>query len=352
MHDAHEPQLPVDVDHGAHARRTRTSGGGHPGPSRPSAWSAGGGTSASPPRVRPAGRRARRRDVRRGTRDRPRSSRSRRAAGRAALARPAPRARHGRPAAARRSPSASGGRPTSSPPTPTRCRPGAARRASMPSSVRTTCVITVAEALTDLDRGASAPRRPGRPRSGESVTRAWWKSSNPSLYPMFLKPTANPTPRRSPSPWPTLPAPPGRVTGSRTGRVGRRRHRDRRAGIDHLAHRRAPVQHLAGRQHGTRPERVPSPQLEGIDPEHRGELVHLGLVGERHLRRAEPAHRAAGRVVRVDRRPLQQGVRHLVRSGRERRRVPDHGGRGRRVRAAVDQHAGTDVHEPPVCEAP
>ena len=65
----------------------------------------------------------------------------------------------------------------------------------------------------------------------ESVTRASWKSSNPSLYAMFLYPSANPTPRLRPSPRPTLPAPPGNVIGSRiaggsgSGGIGIAAHR-------------------------------------------------------------------------------------------------------------------------------
>ena len=48
------------------------------------------------------------------------------------------------------------------------------------------------------------------------------------------------------------------------------------------------------------------------------------LVREADLRRAEPAHRAARRVVRVDDRALDPDVRHLVRPGGERRGVGEH----------------------------
>ena len=67
-----------------------------------------------------------------------------------------------------------------------------------------------------------APARPPLRRSGrwrfrrrESCTRAAQKSSNPSEKQMFLKPTAKPTPRRTPSPRVVFPAPPGRRIGSR-----------------------------------------------------------------------------------------------------------------------------------------
>ena len=57
---------------------------------------------------------------------------------------------------------------------------------------------------------------------------------------------------------------------------------------------------LACRQAVTGLERVQQPQLDRVDLERRGEPVHLRLAREAGLDGAEAAHRAAGRVVRVD----------------------------------------------------
>jgi hypothetical protein len=116
------------------------------------------------------------------------------------------------------------------------------------------------------------------------------------------------------------------------------------AALDHLPHRRRALEDLAGGEHRAGADGVPQPQLERIEPELRGELVHRALVGEADLRRAEAAHRAAGRVVRVDDRRLDEDVRHLVRPGCERGRVAEHGRRGGRIRTAVQQeaHVGGD----------
>ena len=50
-----------------------------------------------------------------------------------------------------------------------------------------------------------------------------------------------------------------------------------------------------------RPERVAQPELERIDAQLAGQLVHQRLVGDRRLRHAEAAERAGRRAVRVDR---------------------------------------------------
>ena len=96
---------------------------------------------------------------------------------------------------------------------------------------------------------------------------------------MFLKPTANPTPRRTPSPCVVLPAPPGSRSGSRGSGSGARRL-ERRGGANHSATGIEPVDPLAGRQHVAWCERVQQPQLDRVDLERRGELVHLRLRGE------------------------------------------------------------------------
>ena len=84
-------------------------------------------------------------------------------------------------------------------------------------------------------------------------------------------------------------------------------------------------------------ERVQEPQLDRVDLERGRELVHLRLGREARLHRAEPAHRAARRVVRVHDETLDPHVLDRVRPDRERARVRDHRRRARRVRAAVDQ---------------
>ncbi len=77
----------------------------------------------------------------------------------------------------------------------------------------------------------------------------------------------------------------------------------------------------------------------------RGELVHLGLVGEADLGGAEPAHRPAGRVVRVDDRALDADVRHLVGTSGHARRVAEHGGGRRGVGTAVEHQPDVEGDE-------
>ena len=75
---------------------------------------------------------------------------------------------------------------------------------------------------------------------------------------------------------------------------------ERGAAADHLRDRQRAGHPLPGRQRVAGGERVPEPQLDGIEAELGGELVHLRLVREARLHGAEAAHRAAGRVVGVD----------------------------------------------------
>ena len=56
---------------------------------------------------------------------------------------------------------------------------------SIPSSVRATCV-TIVEKPWPHSTPAVWTSATGPPTPAESVTRAWWKSSNPSLYATFL----------------------------------------------------------------------------------------------------------------------------------------------------------------------
>src|SRR5918996_1696666 len=130
---------------------------------------------------------------------------------------------------------------------------------------------------------------------------------------MFLKPTAKPVPRRTPSPRVVLPAPPGRRVGSR------------------------------GRASGSGTGM--SAQLHRVELERRGELVHLRLGGEARLHGSEAAHRAAGRVVRVDAGRVDQRVGDGVGAAGEGGGVRTDGGRARRVGAAVQEDAGADADE-------
>ncbi len=153
---------------------------------------------------------------------------------------------------------------------------------------------------------------------------------------MFLKPTAKPTPRRTPSPRVVLPAPPGRRIGSRGSGSGSGTGIAAAARITSAIGQRS-RQHLARRQGVARLERVQQPQLDRVDPERLGEAVHLRLGGEADLHRAEAAHRPAGRVVRVDDRALDQRVVDAVGAEREAGGVRDHGRRAGGVGAAVEQ---------------
>ena len=164
---------------------------------------------------------------------------------------------------------------------------------------------------------------------------------------MFLKPTAKPTPRRTPSPRVVLPAPPGSRSGSRGSSSGGGGS-SAAARADHLGDRQRARDPLAGRQHVAGRERVQQPQLDRVDPERGGELVHLRLGGEAGLHGAEAAHRAARRVVRVDDGRLDQRVRHRVRPAANDGGVRADRGRARGVGAAVEQDPHAHVDELPV----
>jgi hypothetical protein len=125
----------------------------------------------------------------------------------------------------------------------------------------------------------------------------------------------------------------------------RLRHRQLGGAPDHLSRRQRALDQLAGGQGVARPEGVQEPELDRVDPERRGELVHLRLGGETGLHRPEAAHRPAGRVVRVDARRLDQRIRDLVGAEREARRVRGDGGRARGVGTAVEQDPHPHVDE-------
>ena len=76
----------------------------------------------------------------------------------------------------------------------------------------TVYLLTTAEQVRGLDRRAIEERGIA---GYELMTRAAQESSNPSEKQMFLKPTAKPLPRATPSPRVVLPVPPGSRIGSR-----------------------------------------------------------------------------------------------------------------------------------------
>ena len=115
--------------------------------------------------------------------------------------------------------------------------------------------------------------------------------------------------------------------------------------LEQLGHGRRPADRLARRQPALLGERVAQPQLDRVGVERAGELVHLRLVGEADLHRAEASHGAAGRVVGVDRVGVDQRAGHDVGAARERRGVRAHGAGGRRVGAAVEQYPRAHVDQ-------
>ena len=122
-------------------------------------------------------------------------------------------------------------------------------------------------------------------------------------------------------------------------------HGQRGGAADHLGHRQRARHLLPRRERVARAERVQEAQLDRVDLERGGELVHLRLVREAALDGAEAAHRAAGRVVRVDAGRLDQRVLDLVRAAGERGRVRADGRARRGVGAAVEQDPRADVDE-------
>ncbi len=216
----------------------------------------------------------------------------------------------------------------------------ASRTSSVPSSVRATCRITF---VTPCPASAAAQCTSADP-SANRRTRAAQKSSNPSEKPMFLKPTAKPVPRRTPSPRVVLPAPPGSRSGSRGSASGCRRL-ERSGTADHLGSRQRAIDALPGRQGVPGRKGVQEPQVDGIEPERPRELVHLRLGGEARLDGAEPAHRPARWVVGVDDGRGDVRVRNGVGPARKRRGVRAHGGGARGVGATVERDRHLDAHE-------
>ena len=103
---------------------------------------------------------------------------------------------------------------------------------------------------------------------------------------MFLKPTAKPDAAAHVAPL-------GGAAGAagQADRVGRRLVRPGSgrlgAGADDLGHRGGAGDDLAGDELVARRQGVAQPQLDRVDAERGGQLVHLGLVAEAGLHRAE-----------------------------------------------------------------
>ena len=101
------------------------------------------------------------------------------------------------------------------------------------------------------------------------------------------------------------------------------RQRCGRGRADHFGHRRGAPDDLTGHEGVARSQRVAQAQFDRIEAERRGELVHLGFVGEAVLHRAESPHRTARRVVRphrvsVDRPRSERGTDRRRSSSRSR----------------------------------
>ncbi len=124
--------------------------------------------------------------------------------------------------------------------------------------------------------------------------------------------------------------------------------RHRLQALQQLGHRGRAVHDLPGWRLVAHADRVAAAQLDRVQPELRGQLVHLGLVAERRLHRAETAHRAARRVVRVDAVAVDVHVRHHVRADPHGPGVADHGRGAGGVRPAVQVDLGPDVDQPAV----
>ena len=164
---------------------------------------------------------------------------------------------------------------------------------------------------------------------------------------MFLRPTAKPVPRRTPSPRVVLPVPPGRRTGSRGSSSGSGGARSAQRRMTSATGSEPVISWPVGSvSPGLRA--LSSRSSTGIDVERGRELVHLRLVREAALNGAEAAHGAARRVVRVDAGAFDEDVLDAVRAGSEAAGVREHRRRARGVRAAVEEDARVDGDEPSV----
>src|SRR6266576_947525 len=121
---------------------------------------------------------------------------------------------------------------------------------------------------------------------------------------------------------------------------------------DHLRGRERAGDPLAGRERVAGCERVPETELDGVDAELGGQLVHLRLVREAALHGAETAHCAARRIVRVDAGALDERVLDRIRAAGKGRRVRGHGCGARGIGAPVEQDPRADVDELAVAVRP
>ncbi len=112
-----------------------------------------------------------------------------------------------------------------------------------------------------------------------------------------------------------------------------------------LGDRRSGVDDLAGDVAVALAHAVELADGDAVLPDGVGELVHQCLVGERGLHAAEPAHRAARRVVREHPVRVDRDVGDPVRAQPHRAGVADHRRGRRRVRTAVEHRAGPGVDQ-------
>ena len=100
-------------------------------------------------------------------------------------------------------------------------------------------------------------------------------------------------------------------------------HRKVGAPPDDVGDRRAALDGLTRDDAVAVAQRIPLPELDRIDVERGGELIHLRLVRETRLDRAKPTHRAGRGVVRVRADGVYSRVGHAIGSGAEARRIRD-----------------------------
>ena len=135
-------------------------------------------------------------------------------------------------------------------------------------------------------------------------------------------------------------------------RAARRRQRHGLHPAQQFLDWRRAVDDLPGRRLRALGHRVAAAQLDRVQAQRGRQLVHLGLVGERGLHRAETPHGPARRVVGVRAVRVDVHVGHHVGPDAHRARVPDHGRGAGRVRPAVQVDLRLDVHQPAVPVGP
>ena len=116
-------------------------------------------------------------------------------------------------------------------------------------------------------------------------------------------------------------------------------------GLDGRGVGRVALEDLPRQEPVALPEAVPQAELERIQAQLRGQLVHLRLDGERDLRRARAAHAAGRGVVREDHPAVQLDVRPAVGTGRRGERLDHEPGSERGVRPGVGKHVDLEGGE-------